>query len=250
MIQRKKQVSKPSTSKATNTKSKVTNTRATQRTRKAKISDFEDISQVQEISDNDYVFVQDKVPNMQQNESDDDLESTLISLLSKKKTKGVDLKHALELLLSKEKARKDHDQNGNDHDSTDRSLLNEKEHHHQNLDSIDRSLLNRKEYSYPDLSIRSTNESYYEDDQSDLNFRWLPTKRLSKGLNIEENDYLRKLSNNLTTKTYNLKTYSRGIINNQLQSNKFKSRQEIIILDQTQLNRSNKHHYDSDREDV
>ncbi|CAG8769642.1 6052_t:CDS:2, partial [Funneliformis caledonium] len=100
MTQRKKQVSKLSTSKATNTKSKVTNTRATRRTRKAEIfttkpdniqddnsdrgqastskKDFEDVSQVQEISDNDYVFVQDKALNMQQNESDDDLESTLI----------------------------------------------------------------------------------------------------------------------------------------------------------------------------
>src|SRR6266540_7177718 len=109
-----------------------------------------------------------------------------------------------------------------------------------------RSLLNRKEYLHLDLSIRSTNKSYYEYDQFDLNFRSLSTKRLSKGLNTKENDYPRKLPNNLTTKAYNLnmKTYFQEIINNQVQLNKFKSCQEIIIDDQTQLNRSNKRHYD------
>ncbi|CAG8665803.1 7209_t:CDS:1 [Funneliformis caledonium] len=149
---------------------------------------------------NDYIFVQDKVLDIQQNESDDDLESALILLLSKKKTKGGDLEYAFESLLSKEKAKKDHDQNGNDLNLTDRLLLNRKDHQHQNLDSSDRSLLNRKEYLYSNLSIRSTNENYNKDDQSDLNFRLLPTKRLSKGLNTEENDYPRKLP----TKSYSL----------------------------------------------
>ncbi|CAG8646061.1 10179_t:CDS:2, partial [Funneliformis caledonium] len=41
---------------------------------------------------------------------------------------GDDLEHALESLLLKEKAKKDHDQNGNDLNLTDRLLLNKKDH--------------------------------------------------------------------------------------------------------------------------
>ncbi|EXX66958.1 uncharacterized protein OCT59_003698 [Rhizophagus irregularis] len=71
------------------------------------------ISQVQEISDNDddsILINHDKVPeSQQQNNSDDDLESALMSLLSKK-NKNNDLKSALKSLLSKEKI-KDHIQN-------------------------------------------------------------------------------------------------------------------------------------------
>ena len=68
------------------------------------MKDFEN-DQIQEISDSDNVSVQDKGPEIQQNNPNDDLESALISLLSKKKTKDSDLEYALRSLL-KEKTKK------------------------------------------------------------------------------------------------------------------------------------------------
>jgi len=157
------------------------------------MKDFEN-DQIQEISDSDNVSVQDKGPEIQQNNPNDDLESALISLLSKKKTKDSDLEYALRSLL-KEKTKKNRD----DLYSTDQSL-NKKDYHYQDendFNSTDQLLLNKNEPFHLDLlSIRPIDKSY-EDKQIDL------TLSINQHYNIEKNNHLY----NLTTKANsNIKT--------------------------------------------
>jgi len=202
------------------------------------MKDFEN-DQIQEISDSDNVSVQDKGPEIQQNNPNDDLESALISLLSKKKTKDSDLEYALRSLL-KEKTKKNRD----DLYSTDQSL-NKKDYHYQDendLDSTDQLLLNKNEPFHLDLS--SIRPSHYEDEQIDLT---LPIKQ---HYNIEKNNHLYDLTTkaNSSIKTdFEEDNCSRPLSNN---TTILTQRQENITNNQVQRSVSTKRHYnDYDQED-
>lgn len=92
----------------------------------------------------------------QDNSDVDDLESTLISFFSKKKTSNNDLECAIKSLLLN---RKNNDQ---DNDDLDRLFPNKKQSHHEKLRSLSKNLMTTKPHINSQITID-------RDDQVELN---------------------------------------------------------------------------------
>jgi hypothetical protein len=125
--------------------------------------------------------------------------------------------------------------------------LSNKNERHDNFNSIDRSSLNKQGPFRLDLSsIRS-----YEDEQPGLNQLSPTTNQFPKNyynLDSDEDEHPKISHRDLITKNkVNKKTrFQEIIINNQVQTDKFKTTQGNINDQQVQLNKNGKHYNNDD----
>jgi hypothetical protein len=212
---------------------------------------FKNVSQIQEITDNNNASVQNEVSDIHQQSDDDDLKSALTSLLSKKKYKDGDLEHALKSLLFSNK--RNCDQNKVDLDSTDRSLLNKKDPFYLDLSSFtptNEELYDLNTEKNTCLSKNSITKSYNSNHPQRIGYDYQAQSSQSRNHQkiISDRAKLNKSLNSQRIINEQLSQFnnSQEIIDDRTQSSQSSNYQEIID-DRTQSSQSRRRHQEDNR---